>query len=356
VNLPAYLVAVGACAERLFELTARIMVGRVSPWVTDDRRAPVAERCAIATRRPPHNPPEVSVIIPTCDRPDLLLAAVDSVHRQGPVDIEIVIVNDSDRPLGSAVLEGLAATPRPITVAQHHQNLGPGAARNTGAEFASGTWLLMLDDDDTLVDGILRTLLDVGCGTGTPFVFGDHIRQRYAGVRPTQMERVSVGLEALEQLHAENPIMCGSFVIERSVFDAVGGYREDLRVHEDYNLHLRVLSQVRPAHVAAPVCIYHRRETLPRLNHRRLHWFAASAFNHAVFRALFERTGDRALKVAQREYQYAHLERSLDEGCPPDIAWSLVTRWRQTLEAHGLLDEIAIDEDVIARLYPSVRR
>lgn len=351
-----YLATVAAHAARLFDLTAGIMSGRVSAGTRGDPAMPVAERRTIVARPTLRDGPAVSVVIPTFERPDLLLAAVESAHRQGPVDLEIVIVNDSEQPLGAAVLEGLSRTPRPITVAQHHRKLGLGAARNTGAALASGTWLLMLDDDDTLVQGGLRALLDLGRATAAPFVFGDHLRQHYAGAQATRIERRRVGLGVMEELRTENPIMCGSFSIERRLFEALGGYREDLPVHEDYNFHLRAVRTARPAYVDVPVCVYHCRDTLPRLNHRRLHWFATSAFNHAVFRALFERTGDRALRVAQREYQYAHLQRALDEGCPPDLAWSLVKRWWQTLQTHGLSDDIAIDEDVIARLYPSLRR
>lgn len=350
-----YLATVPAHAGRLFELTARIMTGRASAGSSGGSDMPIAGRCAITVRPAQQRSPDVSIVIPTFERPDLLLAAVESVHSQGAVNLEIVVVNDSERPLGATVVEALSATPRAITVAQHHRNLGLGAARNTGAGLARGAWLLMLDDDDALVESSVRLLLDVGRTAGALFVFGDHLRQHYVGASPGYIERRRVGLEALEDLHTENPIMCGSFVIKRRLFEALGGYREDLPVHEDYNLHLRVLSTVRPVYLDAPVCVYHCRQTLPRLNHRRLHWFATSAFNHAVFRTLFVRTNDRSLKVAQRENQYAHLIRSLEEGCPLDLARALVNSWWHTLRAFGLSEEVAIDEDVIDRLCPSVR-
>lgn len=216
--------------------------------------------------------------------------------------------------------------------------------------------MTMLDDDDALVDGSLTDLLSVArADDDASFIFGDHVRQWYEGHTPTHAEYRSIGREALAELRTENLIVCGSFMIERRTFTALRGYREDLPVHEDYNLHLRVLSSTRPAYLATPICTYHCRPALPRLNHRRLYWFATSAFNHAVFRSLFHQADDRAVKMAQRESQYEHLARSLREGCPLDAARALVARWWQTLRSHGLSEEIDLDEQVISDICPSLR-
>lgn len=86
--------------------------------------------------------PLFSVIIPTFERPDLLKLAVDSVLRQTFSDFECLIIDDGSQ------------SPVPpfnddrITVIPRHQTGGPAAARNTGIEAATGSYLTFLDDDD----------------------------------------------------------------------------------------------------------------------------------------------------------------------------------------------------------------
>jgi len=91
-------------------------------------------------------PPTVSVVIPTRNRPDLLRKALDSVLAQTFADYEVVVVVDGpDAPTE----ELLAAEPDPrvrfhvSAVAQ-----GGGAARNEAIRRANGHWIAFLDDDD----------------------------------------------------------------------------------------------------------------------------------------------------------------------------------------------------------------
>lgn len=102
--------------------------------------------------------PEVSVLIPTRDRPRHLLLAVNSALAQHDVDLEIMVVHDG--PAGDALdaLPGLAdarlrafATPR---------QAGMAAARNAGLERCNGQWVAFLDDDDLWSPTKLREQLD----------------------------------------------------------------------------------------------------------------------------------------------------------------------------------------------------
>ena len=99
-------------------------------WETTYRRGDVAL------------PPRFSVVVPTCDRPHLLAEAVDSILAQTVTDVEVLVVDDSVR------------TPAPefgderVRVIRPGGGRGPGAARNTGLDAASGHYVAFLDDDD----------------------------------------------------------------------------------------------------------------------------------------------------------------------------------------------------------------
>lgn len=94
--------------------------------------------------------PTVSVVIPTYNRPDLLLETLATVFAQTFDDYEVVIVNDGSTDDTLERLERfVGASPcgnRVRVVTQ--PNGGIGAARNRGVEEARGTYVALLDHDD----------------------------------------------------------------------------------------------------------------------------------------------------------------------------------------------------------------
>src|SRR5690606_27477811 len=91
--------------------------------------------------------PLVSVIIPTYQRPKLLLRALHSVQRQTYQQLEILVVDDGSQDDTASVVRRLPD--RRIRYLRHERNTGlPAAARNTGIRAADGACIAFLDDDD----------------------------------------------------------------------------------------------------------------------------------------------------------------------------------------------------------------
>lgn len=97
--------------------------------------------------------PLVSVILPTYNRGEYLIEAVESVQSQTYENIELIVVDDhSDEPAANVLdRAGLLEDPA-ITVHRHEENRGGAAARNTGIEVADGDYLAFLDDDDVWLE------------------------------------------------------------------------------------------------------------------------------------------------------------------------------------------------------------
>jgi glycosyltransferase involved in cell wall biosynthesis len=93
-----------------------------------------------------HSAPTVTVVIPTFDRPLLLMRAVESVIRQTFQDFEIVVVIDGSDPATKEALERVG-DPR-LRYVENEQKVGGSEARNIGAREAKGRWIALLDDDD----------------------------------------------------------------------------------------------------------------------------------------------------------------------------------------------------------------
>ncbi len=86
--------------------------------------------------------PEISVVLPTADRPELLADAVASVLAQTVTSWELVVVDD-----GSPAAATVPSDPR-IQLVRLADRGGPARARNVGIAHASADAVTFLDDDD----------------------------------------------------------------------------------------------------------------------------------------------------------------------------------------------------------------
>ncbi|MEV7624787.1 glycosyltransferase [Actinoplanes sp. NPDC089786] len=90
--------------------------------------------------------PDVSVVVPTRFRPDLVVRAVRSALAQTHGDLEVVVVIDGpDEPTEKALAALGDVRVRVITLPEKG---GAPNARNQGARAATGKWVAYLDDDD----------------------------------------------------------------------------------------------------------------------------------------------------------------------------------------------------------------
>ena len=91
--------------------------------------------------------PLVSVVIPTRNRPSLLMRAVRSALGQTLRDIEVIVVIDGEEGCETADLVAQSADYRVRCVALREQ-VGGAEARNIGIRNSRSAWVALLDDDD----------------------------------------------------------------------------------------------------------------------------------------------------------------------------------------------------------------
>ena len=90
--------------------------------------------------------PLVTAVIPTRNRPELVLRAVRSALGQTYGNLEVVVVVDGPDPNTVAALEELRNPC--VRIIALSENVGGSEARNIGAREARGEWVALLDDDD----------------------------------------------------------------------------------------------------------------------------------------------------------------------------------------------------------------
>lgn len=97
--------------------------------------------------------PEISVIIPTYYRNDLLPEAIESVVGQDYEPVELIVVDDSGEGHAEPVLSEYDDVVDKAIIKD--QNSGWQAAYTTGIEASTGDYIQFLDDDDYFLEGKL---------------------------------------------------------------------------------------------------------------------------------------------------------------------------------------------------------
>jgi glycosyltransferase involved in cell wall biosynthesis len=106
--------------------------------------------------------PDLTIVVPTKDRPELLARAVASARAQRGADVEVVVVDD-----GSATPVALDGDDR-LRVLRMDRSVGGAAARNAGTEVARARLVAYLDDDDELYPHFAEVSLTALADTSMP--------------------------------------------------------------------------------------------------------------------------------------------------------------------------------------------
>lgn len=207
--------------------------------------------------------PLVSVIIPTFDRDNYLVRAVESVLNQSYGNIELVVVDDySPRP-AEEVLDGVSLDRvSDYRLIRHEENRGGSAARNTGINAASGDYVAFLDDDDEWLpeklDKQVARMEESGASVGVVYT---GIRNVDAEGKTNAVKTPGIEGDVTKKLLCKNFI--GSFsaiMVSQEVIEEVGGLDERFPSWQDWDYYIRLSQHSRFASVPEPLVI--------RYNHR----------------------------------------------------------------------------------------
>ena len=114
----------------------------------------------------------VSIIIPVFETTAALFSrCIESVLVQHHQALEVIVVDDGSSPDYAAWLRDFEHRDSRITVLRQ-QHLGVSAARNTGVERATGSFIGFVDSDDWVSPEYVSTAIDIAFRTGADAVFG----------------------------------------------------------------------------------------------------------------------------------------------------------------------------------------
>ncbi len=243
--------------------------------------------------------PQVSVIIPTYNRAAMLGDAVGSVLGQTFRDFELIVVDDGS---SDETRQQLAALAGEFTVLRTRRQ-GVAAARNHGAANSTGRYLAFLDSDDLWLPEKLECQLSAH--RAHPEMRISHTdeiwvrKDRRVNPRDKHAKRGGWIFRYSLPMCRISP---SSVIIERSLFEQVGGFDRRFCVCEDYELWLRITA-------IQPVLFVERKLTIKRGGHADQLSAAAWGLDRFRVKALLKLLDSGVLNTDQRREVFGELER-----------------------------------------------
>ncbi|HQL05277.1 MAG TPA: glycosyltransferase family 2 protein [Treponemataceae bacterium] len=230
----------------------------------------------------------VSVIIPTHNRPFMLERALISLCNSKLVDKEILVINDgSDAQFMKDYTNVYKAFENDIVVINSTQNRGVSAARNLGISQAMGEWILFLDDDDEILPGYIEFIDDYVSNASKQIsvIWPNVMIKHYCNGKSVITRKMFFPASEEQVVSYFLSIGIGyGVVFRKEALIMVKCFDETLRVSEDTDLFFRFLQRkIIPVHIKVFGILIHQHECDKLTNSYRF-----QTQNH-IFRSFFRK-------------------------------------------------------------------
>jgi glycosyltransferase involved in cell wall biosynthesis len=211
--------------------------------------------------------PQLSLVIPSYNRADLIGATLDSALNQRVPFAEIIVVDDGSTDHTAEVLSRYSDRVRII----HLPNGGVQHARNTGVAAVRGEYAVLCDSDDLLEPDFVAIMAPwLDAHPGFDVVYSNFVTFNEGTVHPDKFALAPRGffdgaqtsgafLHDIPDLYVRTvgyqPLFVSGCVIRKSAYEAMGGY--DKRFNgvggEDWEFTLRLIGERRVAVCTVPL-------------------------------------------------------------------------------------------------------
>src|ERR1700690_217956 len=208
----------------------------------------------------------VSVVIPTFNRANYIIRAVESVLTQTYNNYEIIVVDDGSTDNTRQMLEPYLHCLQYV----RQDNAGPAAARNYGISRAEGEWLAFLGLGDIWLPGKLEIQISHCADLNADLSFHDisfsnstgeniaswneHVNKGQLGLPPLITGILTDAYQRM--MIAGHLFLTTTFMVKRSVVQHIGYFNKDFRTSEDLELYFRLAARYRVAYISEALAIY----------------------------------------------------------------------------------------------------
>ena len=181
---------------------------------------------------------DISVIIPTYNRYELLKRAIRSVYNQSYTPKEIIVVDDGSCDNTSEIQKDFENI-----IYIYQQNRGVSSARNTGIRHSGCSWIAFLDSDDEWDEDKLKKQYEFHTKNQDILIsYTDELWVRDGKVVKVAKKYRKYSGDIFKECLSHCIIAPSSVLIQKKLLEKVGLFDEGLEVCEDYDLWLRIAS------------------------------------------------------------------------------------------------------------------
>ncbi len=222
---------------------------------------------------------DVSVVIPTFNRPSFLHRALSSVLAQTAIPTQVIVIDDCSGDMETLATESVIekfSESLNLFLIRNDANRGANYSRNRGIDAATGQYIAFLDSDDFWMPDKLARQIElieqsakrddaILCVTGRYRVSSDTGK-----IISRQLVRSSFSSDAIIRSNFIGTL--SSVLVTTSVARAVRGFDETLPACQDWEFFIRIAKNVKFLSVRAPLCVYveHHEDRISASNRKRL--------------------------------------------------------------------------------------
>ena len=241
--------------------------------------------------------PVISVIMANYNCEAFLASAIHSVLNQTNPALELILVDDGSSDRSVEIAEEIARKDARLRLFSGTRYGGPAPVRNLALKEAKGDWIAIVDSDDLIRPDRLERMLQAAEDTGADILidnlavfqsdgpaqiftmFEGQLRDRPARIMESEYIKANMLYGRGSKLGYAKPL------IRRSALEANNmRYNETMRIGEDYDLIVRLLS-TGARMMSIPDVMYFYRKHGKSISHR-LDAVALGALEHTASEAL----------------------------------------------------------------------
>ncbi len=176
----------------------------------------------------------ISVIIPAYNAEVCIHKAIQSIIDQTRSIDEIIVVNDGSTDDTEGIVSQLITENGLSIQLINQKNAGPSSARNRGLQVANGDWVAFLDADDIWEKEKVEKQMGFLEAHPEYILAGSLVEfSKIRTDRPYDKIRFS-------ELLIKNRVFTSTVIARKNAILKAGGFREDMKYSEDYNLWLKL--------------------------------------------------------------------------------------------------------------------
>jgi len=202
----------------------------------------------------------ISVIIPTYDRPNFLINALDSLINQSFIDFEVIVINNGELKISDLVEKYKGKVDVKLYESDIRGNVSH--AKNIGVKNSLGKYIAYLDDDDWYHPEHLEILYSYLINTDSLFVYSDAIvelQQKVDNNYVTVKKFIEYSKDFDRNLLLiKDYIFTPCVMHHRRCFEVAGYFDEQLSTDEDMDMWIRMSRIYQFKHIKKVTCSVRR--------------------------------------------------------------------------------------------------